>query len=113
LALTQSSDIIVVGSGAGGMIAAVKFAESGLKTLLVEAGAPMYYVDGNREIPEWSLADYPGNNLTRHDAMMYYLANGPTSPGSHYYCTNLPDGQKAICELGGGTVVRTIEVDPF
>jgi cellobiose dehydrogenase (acceptor) len=63
--------------------------------------------DGNREIPEWSLDTYPGNELTRHDNMVYYLTNYPGSPNaSSYYCTNLPDNQLAACLLGGGTSIN-------
>lgn len=96
----------MVGGGAGGLVASTKFAEAGLKTLLLEHGGPMYYADGNREIPEWSLEKYPGNNLTRHDSMMYYLTNTPSQGASQYYCPNLPDSQLAVCELGGGTSVN-------
>ncbi|ESZ92408.1 cellobiose dehydrogenase [Sclerotinia borealis F-4128] len=107
---TQSEyDIIVVGGGAGGLVASTKFAESGLKTLLLEHGGPMLYVDGNREIPDWTLEEYSGNNLTRHDAMMYYATNYPgTSPNAgSYYCTNLVN--LAACMLGGGTSVNAAQ----
>ncbi|KAM3089185.1 hypothetical protein ACMFMG_000796 [Clarireedia jacksonii] len=104
--LTRSSDIIVVGAGAGGIVAATKFAESGLKTLLLERGGPMLYRDGNREIPQWSLEEYPGNNLTRHDSMAYYTSNYPGSPNAtSYYCSDLPN-VLAACMLGGGTSVN-------
>ena len=96
----------MVGGGAGGLVSATKFAEAGLNTLLLEHGGPMYYIDGNREIPEWSLKEYPGNNLTRHDAMMYYETNTPYQGADQYYCQNLPDSQLAVCELGGGTSVN-------
>lgn len=99
--------MIVVGAGAGGIVAATKFAESGLKTLLLEAGGPMLYRDGNREIPEWTLEPYPNNTVTRHDSMAFYTSNYPGSPNATaYYCTNLPSGQLAACMLGGGTSVN-------
>ena len=97
----------MVGAGAGGIVSATKFAESGLKTLLLDAGGPMLYRDGNREIPEWSLELYPNNNLTRHDTMLYYETVYPSSTNaSGYWCTNLPDSQLAACALGGGTSVN-------
>ncbi|KAM3086671.1 hypothetical protein ACMFMF_000616 [Clarireedia jacksonii] len=105
-ALEPDYDIIVVGAGAGGIVAATKFAESGLKTLLLERGGPMLYRDGNREIPQWSLEEYPGNNLTRHDSMAYYTSNYPGSPNAtSYYCSDLPN-VLAACMLGGGTSVN-------
>ncbi|KAG4033704.1 hypothetical protein MFRU_004g02080 [Monilinia fructicola] len=107
---TQSEyDIIVVGGGAGGLVASTKFAEAGLKTLLLEHGGPMLYADGNREIPEWAEEQYPGNNLTRHDTMMLYSINYPgTGPNaSSYYCTNVKN--LAACMLGGGTSVNAAQ----
>ncbi|KAI9642064.1 hypothetical protein NHQ30_009935 [Ciborinia camelliae] len=89
-------------------LASTKFAESGLKTLLLEHGGPMLYRDGNREIPEWAEEEYPGNNLTRHDTMMYYLTNYPgTGNSSDYYCKNVAN--LASCMLGGGTAVNAAQ----
>lgn len=102
----RQSDVIIVGAGVGGLVSAAKFAEAGLNTLLLERGGPMLYRDGNREIPEWSLEEYPGNNITRHDAMCYYPYNYPTTGGAAYYCPGLPEGSIAACELGGGTSVN-------
>ncbi|CAD6444578.1 077e612e-0d67-4046-bbe9-45751a8e31cc [Sclerotinia trifoliorum] len=106
---TPQYDIIVVGGGAGGLVASTKFAEAGMKTLLLEHGGPMLYVDGNREIPDWAAKAYPGNNLTRHDTMMYYLVNYPgTDPiASSYYCSNV--ASLAPCMLGGGTSVNAAQ----
>ncbi|KAJ8067286.1 hypothetical protein OCU04_004645 [Sclerotinia nivalis] len=106
---TSQYDIIVVGGGAGGLVASAKFAEAGMKTLLLEHGGPMLYVDGNREIPDWAAKAYPGNNLTRHDTMMYYLVNYPgTDPiASSYYCSNV--ASLAPCMLGGGTSVNAAQ----
>ncbi|QSZ36635.1 hypothetical protein DSL72_006516 [Monilinia vaccinii-corymbosi] len=102
-------DMIVVGGGAGGLVTSTKFAEAGLKTLLLEHGGPMLYVDGNREIPEWSTKQYPGNNLTLHDTMMLYFFNYPgTGPNaSSYYCKNVKN--LAACMLGGGTSVNAAQ----
>ncbi|KAI9640239.1 hypothetical protein NHQ30_011289 [Ciborinia camelliae] len=61
-----------------------------------------------REIPEWAEEEYPGNNLTRHDTMMYYLTNYPdTSNSSEYYCKNVAN--LALCMLGGGTAVNAAQ----
>ncbi|RDW65183.1 hypothetical protein BP5796_09875 [Coleophoma crateriformis] len=107
---TSEYDIIVVGGGAGGLVAATKFAESGLKTLLLERGGPMLYRDGNREIPAWAQEAYPDGDLTRHDAMAFYAFNYPGSVNaSSYYCTNLPDNLLAACMLGGGTSVNAVQ----
>lgn len=103
---TKNSDIIVVGGGAGGLVAATKFAESGMDTLLLEYGGPMLYLDGNRDIPSWSQAEYPGNNLTTHDGMLYY-ASAYDSPDN--WCTNVPSGVFAACKLGGGTAVNAAQ----
>ena len=98
--------MIVVGGGPGGIVSATKFAEAGLKTLLLERGGPMFYADGNREIPAWSLAAYPGNNLTLHDAMAYYYWGYPSNlaASSKYYCPDTPE--LTCCMLGGGSTVN-------
>jgi len=38
--LKENSDVIVVGAGAAGIVAATRFAEAGLETLLLERGGP-------------------------------------------------------------------------
>ncbi|EFX02560.1 cellobiose dehydrogenase [Grosmannia clavigera kw1407] len=101
----DDNDIIVVGGGPGGIVSATKFAEAGLNTLLLEHGGPMLWRDGNREVPAWTQKEYPNNTLTRHDGMVYYLAPSDVN----YYCLNLPTGQRAACQLGGGTSVNAMQ----
>lgn len=103
--LTTISDVIVVGGGPGGIVSATKFAEAGLNTLLLEHGGPMLWRDGNREVPAWTQEEYPNNTLTRHDGMIYYLAPSNVN----YFCTNLPSGLLAACQLGGGTSVNAMQ----
>jgi len=95
--------VIVVGAGAAGIVAATRFAEAGLETLLLERGGPTLHRDGGREIPEWSLEAYPNNTITRFDAMGYYYSNRRSTEPS-YYCSNAP--AQMACELGGGTAVN-------
>ncbi|KAL8420929.1 hypothetical protein RB596_001917 [Gaeumannomyces avenae] len=61
-------DYIVVGSGAGGMPAAARLAESGKRVLLIERGSVSTYRFGGRRRPAW-LED---TNLTRYDVPGLY-----------------------------------------
>lgn len=48
---TVDADVVIVGSGAGGAIAASNFAEAGFKTVLVEAGQQILPEDMTRDAP--------------------------------------------------------------
>ncbi|KAL8357181.1 hypothetical protein RB598_002152 [Gaeumannomyces tritici] len=61
-------DYIVVGSGAGGMPAAARLAESGKKVLLIERGSVSTYQFGGRRRPAW----LENTNLTRYDVPGLY-----------------------------------------
>ncbi|KAF4548552.1 GMC oxidoreductase-like protein 8 [Elsinoe fawcettii] len=98
-------EVIVVGAGASGIIAATRFAEAGLKTLLVESGGPFFARDGGQAVQPWQRAIDPNTTITRHDAMGFFSANLPTGPGaSAFYDTSVP--ALAPKGLGGGTGVN-------
>lgn len=66
--INSGYDYIVVGSGAGGMPAAARLAESGKKVLLIERGSVSTYQFGGRRRPAW----LEGTNLTRYDVPGLY-----------------------------------------
>ncbi|PNS19707.1 Cellobiose dehydrogenase [Sphaceloma murrayae] len=98
-------DIIVVGAGASGTIAATRFAEAGLKTLLLESGGPFFHRDGGQAIQDWQRAIDPNTNITRHDSMGFFTANLISGPGaSAFYDPSVP--ALAPMGIGGGTGVN-------
>ncbi|TKX23117.1 GMC oxidoreductase-like protein 6 [Elsinoe australis] len=98
-------DVIVVGAGASGIIAATRFAEAGIKTLLVESGGPFFARDGGQAIRDWQREIDPNTNITRHDGMGFFSNNLPTGPGaSAFYDTSVP--ALAPKGVGGGTGVN-------
>ncbi|KAM0723891.1 hypothetical protein Q7P37_000881 [Cladosporium fusiforme] len=94
----ETYDYIIVGSGAGGIPAAAKLAESGKKVLLIERGPASSHRHGGRMIPGW-LAD---SNLTRFDVPG--LSNEIWAHSDGIACTDY--SVMAGCVLGGGTAVN-------
>lgn len=106
--LTVGSDVIVVGAGASGIIAATRFAEAGIKTLLLESGGPFFSRDGGTAIRDWQKAIDPHTNITRHDSMGFYAFNLDTGPGaSAFYDSSVP--VLAPRGIGGGTGVNAAQ----
>ncbi|KAF8250884.1 FAD/NAD(P)-binding domain-containing protein [Wilcoxina mikolae CBS 423.85] len=94
-------DYIVVGSGAGGLVAADRLSETGAKTLLIERGPASTWENGGRQGPDWATSQ----NLTRYD--IPGLGNSvwvsvPTTPSTK--CDDY--NELAACVLGGGTAIN-------
>ncbi|KAG8624595.1 hypothetical protein KVT40_007662 [Elsinoe batatas] len=103
--LTSNSEVIVVGAGASGIVAATRFAEAGMKTLLVESGGPFFARDGGQAIQPWQRLIDPNTNITRHDGLSFFSFGLPTGPGaSAFYDSSVP--ALAPKGLGGGTGVN-------
>src|SRR5438477_12266232 len=90
--MTRSADIVIVGSGVAGSLAAVRLANAGLKVLIVEAGprvrrplALAQYRDALIKIPE---SPYPDTAFAPRpksdDPDHYYVQDGPNKFGSTY-----------------------------
>lgn len=89
-----SADVIVVGSGAGGAVAALNFAEAGLKTVVIEAGPEVKSEDMTRDAPRF---------LAR-----YYWDGGARIIGGS---AQIPSMQGRC--LGGSTVVNSAIMLPL
>lgn len=83
-----TADVVVVGSGAGGAVAAANFAEAGFDTVVIEAGPELKREDMTRSAPEF-LAKYYWEGGVR-------MMNGPAM---------IPTMQGRC--LGGSTVVNS------
>ncbi|KAA8893690.1 cellobiose dehydrogenase-like protein [Sphaerosporella brunnea] len=91
-------DYIVVGGGAGGIVAADRLSETGASVLLIERGPPATYKWGGRIMPSW----LQGRGLTRFDVPG--LCNEIWVDSAGIAC---PDyDHMAGCVLGGGTAVN-------
>jgi cellobiose dehydrogenase (acceptor) len=95
---SQTYDYIIVGSGAGGIPAAAKLAESGKKVLLIERGPASSGRHGGTMKPDW----LSGTNLTRFDVPG--LDNEIWVNSEGIACTDY--SVMAGCVLGGGTAVN-------
>src|SRR5258708_23335017 len=60
----DTADVVVVGSGAGGAVAAMELAESGLKVIVLEEGEHFDRRDFTGSPPERLRRFYRGNGLT-------------------------------------------------
>ena len=97
---TTTWDVIVVGAGPAGIIAATRMSETGKKVLLLEGGGPSYGITGGTERPKW----LAGTNLTRVDVPGLYNTIFSTP-------TNLTCGPKQVnafvgCSIGGSSAIN-------
>ena len=95
---TATYDYIVVGGGAGGIVAADKLSETGKSVLLIERGPPSSYRWGGRNAPAW----LAGSNLTRYDVPG--LCNEIWVDSAGIACPDI--GTMSGCVLGGGTAIN-------
>jgi cellobiose dehydrogenase (acceptor) len=85
VAATTSYDYIVVGSGAGGIIAADRLSEAGKKVLLLERGGPSVAITGGRDVPPWA----NGTTLTRFDIPGEFQAEFGSSGPTYWFCKGI------------------------
>jgi len=95
---TEAYDYIVVGGGAGGLVAADKLSQAGKSVLLVERGPPSTWATGGRNGPSWATT----NSLTRYDVPG--LCNQIWVDSVGIACPDV--GTMAGCVLGGGTAIN-------
>ncbi|KAH9475934.1 substrate-specific activator of APC-dependent proteolysis [Psilocybe cubensis] len=92
-------DYIVVGGGAGGLIAADRLSEAGKKVLLLERGGPSLGATGGTYQPTW----LKGTNFTKFDVPG--LFETMFSDGNPFWwCKDV--NVFAGCLLGGGTAIN-------
>ncbi|KIM33732.1 cellobiose dehydrogenase protein [Serendipita vermifera MAFF 305830] len=93
-------DYIVVGGGAGGIIAADRLSEAGKKVLLLERGGPSTKeTGGTREVPTWARS----TGLTRFDIPGLF-ENMFAGSNPWWWCSDMT--VLGGCLIGGGTVIN-------
>ncbi|RMZ73117.1 cellobiose dehydrogenase [Pyrenophora seminiperda CCB06] len=93
-------DVIVVGSGPGGIVTADRMSEAGKKTLLLEQGGPSYYVTGGRQRPNW----LDNTDLSRVDVPGLYKSI--FSNGGGLTCASDVVNAFQGCTVGGNTAIN-------
>ncbi|KAF8539515.1 hypothetical protein BDD12DRAFT_882120 [Trichophaea hybrida] len=98
LTVLGEADYIVVGGGAGGMVAADRLSETGASVILIERGPPATYAHGGRIGPAW----LNGKSLTRFDVPGLCNEIWVNSTGIRCDDVDYMSG----CVLGGGTAIN-------
>lgn len=93
MAEAYSADVVIVGAGVAGSLAAAKLAEAGVEVLLVEAGPRLSRqdaIENHRRSPTRGLPDSPYPNTSyaprpkARDPDYYLIQNGPDPFGAMY-----------------------------
>nr|ACF60617.1 cellobiose dehydrogenase [Gelatoporia subvermispora] len=92
-------DYIIVGAGAGGIIAADRLSQNNKKVLLLERGGPSTGETGGTYVADWA----EGTNLTKFDIPGLFESMFD-DPDPWYWCSDVTF--YAGCLLGGGTSVN-------
>ncbi|KAF8176479.1 cellobiose dehydrogenase [Pholiota molesta] len=92
-------DYIVVGGGAGGLIAADRLSEAGKKVILLERGGPSLGFTGGTYQPTW----LQGTNLTKFDVPGLFESMF-TDSNDFWWCKDVT--VFAGCLLGGGMAIN-------
>jgi len=93
-------DVIIVGAGPAGIVAADRMSEAGKRTLLLEQGGGSYYSTGGRERPNW----LSNTDLSRVDVPGLY--NSIFSGNSDLLCGNKQNGGFGGCTIGGSSAIN-------
>ncbi|KAF2875310.1 cellobiose dehydrogenase-like protein [Massariosphaeria phaeospora] len=94
-------DVIVVGSGPGGIVTADRMSEAGKKVLLLEQGGPSYFVTGGHARPGW----LNGTELSRVDVPGLYKSIFTITDGDLMCKPDVVNAYQA-CTIGGATAVN-------
>ncbi|KAF1837434.1 FAD/NAD(P)-binding domain-containing protein [Decorospora gaudefroyi] len=94
-------DVIVIGSGPAGIVAADRMSEAGKKTLLLEQGGPSYYSTGGRARPAW----LNGTELSRVDVPGLYTSIFSNNEGDLMCASDVVNAYQA-CTVGGNTAIN-------
>ena len=92
------ADYIIIGGGAGGLVAADRLSERGASVVLIERGPPATYAHGGRIQPAW----LRGHGLARFDVPG--LCNEIWRNSTGVACEDVDI--MAGCVLGGGTAIN-------
>lgn len=98
-------DVIVIGAGATGIIAATKFAEAGKSTLLLEAGGPSLWSDGGRT----QSSAWKGTTYGIHDVLSFIRSMWDDQYAPAIFDPDVGSGVEAALVLGGGTAVNAAQ----
>lgn len=91
-------DLVIIGAGPAGMSAAIYASRAGLKTLMIEMGAP-----GGKLVKTHEISNYPGIENINGAALAMQMFNHSTSFSAQYVYGNVVDiidgdTKKVICE---------------
>lgn len=98
--MERQFDLIIIGAGPAGMSAAIYGSRAGLKTGMIEMGAP-----GGKLIKTAEISNWPGIKETQGAKLAYEMFEHSTAFGAEYLYGNVvkvEDGEmkKVICEDG-------------
>lgn len=97
----RSYDLLVIGAGPAGMTAAIYGSRAGLKTAMIEVGAP-----GGKLIKTAEISNWPGIKQTPGSQLAYEMFEHSTTFGAEYLYGNVVkiedhhDYKTVICEDG-------------
>lgn len=98
--MEKISDLIIIGAGPAGMSAAIYATRAGLKTIMIEAGAP-----GGKLVKTFEISNWPGIKSTSGVQLASEMFEHSTSFGAEYVYGNVvevKDGdlKSVICDDG-------------
>lgn len=103
-------DLIIIGAGPAGMTAAVYASRAGLKTIMLEAGAP-----GGKLVKTYEISNWPGIKSTSGVQLAMDMFEHSTTFGAEYAYGNvveIKDGElkSVICDDGSVYMAKTVIV---
>lgn len=103
-------DLIIIGAGPAGMTAAVYASRAGLKTIMLEAGAP-----GGKLVKTYEISNWPGIKSTSGVQLAMDMFEHSTTFGAEYVYGNvveIKDGElkSVICDDGSVYMAKAVIV---